>query len=69
MNKEMKINEEVARCIKAIAQDISRRADDITRDLKNVTDITISFTIEGGKLLNYDVNKNYGINDSIHYQK
>lgn len=62
------INEEVARQIKAIGKDLIKKAEDISNDLENVTQITIFSTIESGKITNYDVTKNYSVKDFIHYK-
>lgn len=67
MENKITINSEVARCIKSIGEDLIKRAEDIARDLDSVTDITIYSKIEGGKIINYDVNKNYSVKTFIHY--
>lgn len=63
----LKINEEVSRCIKSIGQDLINRADDIARDIKQVTSIEIKARINREEIINYDVTKNYIIKDYIHY--
>lgn len=65
----LSINEEVARCIKKIGQNIIERADEISKDLDDVATVTITSTVEADKILNFDVIKNYNIKDFIHYGK
>lgn len=65
--EKITINNEVAKCIKSIGQDLINRADDISNDLKNVMSITIHSTICGGEVVNYDVTKNYNIEAFIDY--
>lgn len=67
MENKITINSEVARCIKSIGEDLIKRAEDITRDLDGVTDITIYSKIEAGKIICYDVEKSYSTKDFIHY--
>lgn len=62
------INSEVSKCIKAIGEDLIKRADDISRDLDHVATISISSVIQGGEIINYDVNKNYNVEAFIDYQ-
>lgn len=62
------LNSEVAKCIKAIGEDLIKRADDISRDLDRVKTISIYSVIQGGEIINYDVNKNYGVEAYIDYQ-
>lgn len=61
------INTEAERCIKSIGEDLIKRAEDISRDLENVTIISIKAIIEEGTIINYDVTKNYTTGDYIHY--
>lgn len=63
------INNEVAKCIKAIGQDLINKADDISNDLENVSSITIYSKIIGGDIINYDVTKNYCTKEFIDYDK
>lgn len=63
------INSEVAKCIKSIGQNLINRADDISKDLENVTSITIYSKIVGGKIINYDVTKNYHTGTLINYDE
>ena len=65
---EKTINTEVAKCIKAIGEDLIKRADDISRDLDRVRSIDIRSTIECGSIINYDVNKNYALEVFIDYE-
>lgn len=51
--------ENTRKAIIAIGEDLIRRANDITNDLKYVASITISSKIEGGEIVNFDVNKDY----------
>lgn len=62
------INSEVAKCIKAIGEDLIKRADDISRDLDRVATISINSVIQGGEIINYEVNKNYNVEAYIDYQ-
>lgn len=66
--EETTINKEVERCIKSLAKDLSKRAKDISKDLDRVRTISINAIIEGGSIINYDVNKNYSVEDFIHYE-
>lgn len=68
-NKEITVNSEVAKCIKAIGQDLINKADDISNDLENVSSITIYSKIIGGDIINYDVTKNYCTKEFIDYNK
>ncbi len=68
-NKEITANSEVAKCIKAIGQDLINRADDISTDVKDVSSITIYSKIVGGDIINYDVTKNYCTKEFIDYDK
>lgn len=68
-NKEITVNSEVAKCIKAIGQDLIDRADDISNDVKNVVSITIYSKIVGEEIMNYDVTKNYYMKEFIDYNK
>lgn len=65
---KININEEVARQIKAIGEDLIKRAEDISKDLENVTQITIFSIIEDGTITNYDVTKNYSVKGFIHHK-
>lgn len=67
--KEITVNNEVAKCIKAIGQDLINRADDISNDLENVSSITIYSKIAAGEIVNYDVTKNYYTKEFIDYAK
>ena len=67
MENKRTINSEVERCIKLIGEDLIKRAEDIAKDLERVRTISIYSTIENGVIINYDVTKNYGIEDYIHY--
>lgn len=66
---KMTINNEVAKCIKAIGQDLINRADDISNDIKDVSSITIYSKIVGGDIINYDVTKNYCTKEFINYNE
>lgn len=68
-NKEITVNNEVAKCIKSIGQDLINRADDISNDLENVSSITIYSKIAAGEIVNYDVTKNYCPKEFIDYDK
>ena len=67
MENKRTINSEVERCIKSIGEDLIKRAEDIAKDLERVRTISIYSTIENGTIINYDVTKNYGVEDYIHY--
>lgn len=67
--KEITANSEVAKCIKAIGQDLINRADDISNDIKDVSSITIYSKIVGGDIINYDVTKNYCTKEFINYNE
>lgn len=53
------INVKVSECIKSIGEDLIARADDIARDLRNVTSININSKISYDEIINYDITKNY----------
>lgn len=50
---------ETKEAIISIAQELIRRADDITNDLEFVNSITIMSTITACEVVNLDVTKNY----------
>lgn len=68
-SKKITVNNEVAKCIKSIGQDLINRADDISNDLENVSSITIYSKIVGRYIINYDVTKNYCTKEFIDYDK
>lgn len=63
------MNKEVERCIEVIAENIKKKAKDVSNNLENVTSIEIKSKIENGEILNFDIIKNYHCNDYIHYVK
>ena len=53
------INVKVSESIKSRGEDLIARADDIARDLRNVTSININSKISYDEIINYDITKNY----------
>ena len=54
------INQEsYKKSLQSIGQDLIDRAEDISRDLKFVTSITIHAELNPSEIVNYDVTKNY----------
>lgn len=51
--------EKTKKAIIAIGEEIINRADDITKDLKDVQSITIYATLNAGEIANFDITKNY----------
>ena len=43
----------------AIGQELIKRAEDITKDLKDVSSITIYAQLNPGEVVNFDITKNY----------
>lgn len=56
---EMSRKNDIKKYIKRIGQDLIDKADDITRDIKNVRSITIHSDITPDTILNYSIDKNY----------
>ena len=53
------VNENVKKSIIAIGQELIKRADDITNDLKFVANIEIYAKLTPDEITNFDVKKNY----------
>ena len=53
------VQENVKKGIIAIGQNIIEKADEITKDLTNVTNITIHAEINPGEIVNFDIVKKY----------
>ena len=53
------VQENVKKGIIAIGQNIIEKADEITKDLTNVTNITIHAEINPGERVNFDIVKKY----------
>ena len=51
--------EKTKKAIIAIGEEIINRADDITKDLKDVQSITIYAVLNAGEIANFDITKNY----------
>ena len=51
--------EEVKKSIIAIGQELIKRADDITNDLKFVSNIEINAKLTSNEITNFDIKKNY----------
>ncbi len=51
--------ENVNKSIKAIGQELIRRADDISSDIERVGTITINAVLTPTEIVNFDVTKNY----------
>lgn len=51
--------EEVKKSIMAIGQELIKRADDITNDLKFVSNIEINAKLISDEITNFDIKKNY----------
>lgn len=62
MSKEIILpigKENVNKSIKAIGQELIKRADDIANDIERVTTITINAVITPEEVVNFGVTKNY----------
>lgn len=61
MQEQLKteVNENVKKSIIAIGQELIKRADDITNDLKFVANIEIYVKLTPDEITNFDVKKNY----------
>lgn len=62
MSKEIVVSigkENVNKAIKAIGQELIKRADDITNDIENVSTITINAVLTPEEIVNFNINKNY----------
>lgn len=53
--------ENCKKALESIGQDLINRAEDISRDLKFVTSITIHAELNPAEIVNYGVSKNYGV--------
>lgn len=53
--------ENCKKALESIGQDLINRAEDISRDLKFVTSITIYAQLNPTEIVNYDVSKNYQV--------
>ena len=51
--------EDINKSIKAIGQELIRRADDISKDLEMVSSITINAVLTPAEIVNFDITKNY----------
>lgn len=51
--------EKVNKSIKAIGQELIRRADDISNDIEKVGTITINAVLTPGEIVNFNITKNY----------
>lgn len=51
--------ENVNKSIKAIGQELIRRADDISSDIERVGTITINAVLTPTEIVNFDITKNY----------
>lgn len=51
--------EKVKKSIMAIGQELIKRADDITNDLKSVSNIEINAKLTPDEITNFDIKKNY----------
>ena len=52
-------NESAKNGIIAIGQELIRRAEDITKDIDNVSSITIYAQMNPNEVVNFDITKNY----------
>lgn len=52
-------NESAKNGIIAIGQELIRRAEEITKDLENVSSITIYAQMNPSEVVNFDITKNY----------
>lgn len=64
---KMSRKNDITKYIKRIGQDLIDRADDITRDIKNVRSITIHSDITPDTILNYSIDKNYMVPIAISF--
>lgn len=51
--------ENINKGIKAIGQELIRRADEISSDIKHVSTITINAVLTPEEVVNFDITKNY----------
>lgn len=51
--------ENVKKSIKAIGQELIKRADDISNDIEMVSNITINAVLTPEEITNFDITKNY----------
>lgn len=51
--------EDVNKSIKAIGQELIRRADDISKDVEMVSSITINAVLTPTEVVNFDITKNH----------
>jgi len=52
-------NQNINNCIKAIGQELIRRSDYISNDIRGVQTISINATISPDEIVNFNITKNY----------